>query len=261
MTFIEGGAIVPANNAIGSVAVDNLRRDLEIDPFKRTIWDGLIFSFIKEKKRRGESSLDILDVGCGVGSQVEAICKEAKFYGINPAVTAIDKIPGNVLHTRQRLSALGVDARNVVAGDVTERFPQGQYDFMTAFELIHWLTPDQITQLFAQASDSLREDGLLVISYATKFNNALLRDNRGELNMNRSFFKEQPIHRWSHACKTWMTFPSKDYIFDLGRKSGLKPRYYTETRNPYFPTCRELNIPLITSQAESSENAYVGFTK
>ncbi len=239
-----------------------MKTDWNINPYEKIhVWDGLIFNFIHYRRYRNQDSLSALDLGCGVGAQLEAICDEARLYGLKTKISAIDKIPGNVDSVRKRLVRFSLDMSNIVIGDVTKKFPSGEYDLITCFELIHWLTPKQIEKLFQDVAQHLNQNGLFVLSYATKLNNALLRNHRGELDIHRSSYQDRPIHRFSHACQTNMTFCDKNYLVNLGKAIGLDPLFYAESRNQYFPTCIKLNIPLMTSRFESCETAFMGIFK
>jgi len=259
-----GLAVEPAGNALTSVTSLDMKKSNEVNPFvEKHIWGktGLISNFIRYLSGdRSRETISILDLGCGSGAKLERMCQESS---IPIKVSAIDLVTKNISSTKKRLEKLDVDTSMVLRGNITEDFPDGNFDLITAFEFIHWLKPEEVEELFQNISDSMNNKGRIVISYATRFNNALLRDEKGELDLSRSVRPRQagnPICAYSYSSRTNMTFFSKKDLLLLAEKCDLRPFFYLETDNVFFPTCQELRIPL-RSNMESRENAYMAFGK
>lgn len=254
-------ALIHARNSPGSVAMADF--DIAMSRNRHlaeNFWDGSVFNRIHYHKIvTKKPDISLCDLGCGVGTQITRMALEAKRAGLITKVTALDKIPGNVFIAKQKLKTVGVEDPQCVYGDVTKIFPNGQFDLISAFELIHWLTPDETNKLLRKIRQHLAPNGLFVASYATELNNALLQDQNGELNLERNFSKDKPIHRYSYGCQSWMTFWNWKDLAELARQNGLQGDYYLETDNNYFPTTKQLNIPRMSERFVSTENAYIGF--
>lgn len=252
-------AITSAGNAPQSVTFSNFQRDMEVNPHKElNFWKRFMFNQFDLYRRTPRSDIALCDVGCGSGEITKTMAHYAQSLGLQTHVAVIDMMPGNVYQTKKNLHEIGIQNAQYMIGDVNKQFPTGTFDFITAFEVIHFMTPPQIDGLVKHVRSHLHTGGWFVISYATELNNALLRDQQGHLDLSRGF-GERPIHRWSYETQSWMTFPDKKWLMEIGKIHSLRPYYYLETDNPYFPTRRELRIPLMSSYRASTENAYMAF--
>jgi len=263
-----GLAVEPAGNAFNSITTLNSEKAAKINPFvEEYVWENLIVGHIRNflDKNGKEKPMEICDIGCGFGVTLERICREIKSRSGLLQATAIDLMPDNISSARKKLQELGVDVSRISKGDVTKKFPSGNFDLIIASQLIHWLKPEEVGKLFQNVADSMNNNGVFIISYATRLNNACLRDKEGKLDLERgkrSSAAGNPIHIFSHSSGEEMTFFSKEDLLKLAEENGLKGGFYLETDNLYYPTRNEL-LRTYKSQKfiNSRENAYMAFGK
>lgn len=252
---------LPAGNSPGSLTITQFERFAENYPLaERVVWRENIFKFIREfRQRTGKDTIAFLDVGCGRGTQLATAVSYAKEQNLHVIADAIDLVSDNIKSTKEKMSDLNVDNSGIVLGDIREHFPDKKYDLVTAFEFIHWLSPDEIGEFFGNVRQHLNDGGQFHISFATILNNALLRDEHGKINVNRCHQKT-PIYTYSYPCKTMMTFVDNRFLKNIAFVSSFGPIYYTEEYNNIFPTRPFPEpVPFLKKEDAHAENAFMGF--
>lgn len=243
------------------ITLENFKAHSERNRHDYTIfWESLFAHIRYQHMWTGDKNFSYCDLGSGAGAKTARIAYEARAAGLNLQVATVDKRPGNTYQTKRALKEVGIENANCSYGDITEQIPPGPHHLITCFEAIHWLTPEENVSLFRRVRQELLDKhGYFAISFATKWNNALVLDSNGELNINRGRFKERPIHRYSWACDKQMTFWEPDDLKALASECGLKTIFCLQISNPYYPTRIKLNIPLVPSQATCTENTNMIF--
>jgi SAM-dependent methyltransferase len=259
--------IVPANNAQGSITVGDWEAFMQKNIRVSSAWDYMVTLAISKAYRFGRSENkigpNILDIGCGNGGHIEQIAVQCLRLSLTPRVNAIDIVEENVNSAKRRLERHGVDTSKINQGDITRTFPNDQYDLITAFELIHWLTPSDTRILFENISNSLNPGGRLVISHCTRLNNALLRDKDGKIDFSRSRLLPhdslEPIHVHSYSTDKPMTFWTRLQLTALGESFGLQLLNFANIPNLYFPTRPQFRDKI--ELLENKENMWMCFER
>jgi cyclopropane fatty-acyl-phospholipid synthase-like methyltransferase len=123
-----------------------------------------------------QPGLDVLEIGCGVGTQTELIAKRLAGSG---SVTAVDLSPRSIELARSRLadwSNVRLIADDVVGLDLDEVF-----DVVVMPDVIEHIPISQHLKLFANVRRWLRESGWALVHMPNPFYLEWCRRNRPEL--------------------------------------------------------------------------------
>jgi tRNA (cmo5U34)-methyltransferase len=102
-----------------------------------------------------DEAVQILDIGCGTGLELEAIFERAP----NALVTAIDLSRG-MLHELRRTYAARLDQLTLIRGSYLEvSFGEGIYDYVVAVMTLHHLLPARKRALFQRIRRALSRSG------------------------------------------------------------------------------------------------------
>lgn len=114
---------------------------------------------VARKLRLPPGTRSLLDIGGGHGWYAARLCRR------HPGLTAtVLDLPGSAAIGREIIAGAGMSDRvRFRDGDATRDDLGGGYDVVTCFNLVHHLTADQVTDLFARARAALRPGGLLAV--------------------------------------------------------------------------------------------------
>jgi SAM-dependent methyltransferase len=111
------------------------------------------------KRGLPEEPLSLLDIGGGHGWYSAELCRR------HPGLTAtVLDLPGSAAVGREIIAEAGMSGRvRFRAGDATTDDLGSGYDAVLCFNLVHHLTEEQITGLFARIHAALRPGGVLAV--------------------------------------------------------------------------------------------------
>jgi tRNA (cmo5U34)-methyltransferase len=111
--------------------------------------------------RRTNEVVQVLDIGCGTGLELEAIFQKVP----NALVTAIDLSRGMMRELRRRYEPR-LDQLTLVRGSYLEvPFERGLYDYVVAVMTLHHLLPDRKRALYQRIRRALRPGGSYIGGY------------------------------------------------------------------------------------------------
>jgi trans-aconitate 2-methyltransferase len=102
--------------------------------------------------------MDVLEIGCGVGTQTELIAKTLKGSG---SLVAIDLSPRSIDLARQRL--VGQSHVQLLAADVLELELDRRFDVIVMPDVIEHIPLEEHIKLFAKVREWLRDTGWVLI--------------------------------------------------------------------------------------------------
>jgi cyclopropane fatty-acyl-phospholipid synthase-like methyltransferase len=120
--------------------------------------------------------MDVLEVGCGVGTQTELIARSLRGRG---RLLAVDLSPRSVELARARLSGHANVA--FLAGDVTELELQDRFNVIVMPDVIEHIPLERHTRLFENVRSWLKEDGWVLIHMPNPFFQDWCRSHRPDL--------------------------------------------------------------------------------
>lgn len=122
------------------------------------------------------AGMDVLEVGCGVGTQTELIAQDLAGTG---SLTAVDLSPRSVELARERLARWA--NVTVVAGDILELDLGRTYDLAVLPDVIEHIPQEQHRALFARICPWLKSDGWILVHMPSPFYQEWCREERPEL--------------------------------------------------------------------------------
>ena len=102
-----------------------------------------------------ERGMNVLDVGCGTGSQL------VRYGAAGCSITGVDLSPAMLTEARTTLG----EAANLRLADATDLpFDAVTFDLVLISMMLHELTPDIRIQVLAEASRVLRSEGAVIVT-------------------------------------------------------------------------------------------------
>ncbi len=120
--------------------------------------DDPFYNAVAERIPQTDQAIDILDLGCGTGIQLEFVFSRAP----NARVTAVDRAPNmfGQLETkfREKVSQL-----RLVEGSVLEiPFGNQEYDYAISVLTMHHFLPDKKVSVYRKVREALRSEGAYI---------------------------------------------------------------------------------------------------
>ncbi|HET7027911.1 MAG TPA: class I SAM-dependent methyltransferase [Candidatus Limnocylindrales bacterium] len=120
--------------------------------------------------------MDVLEIGCGVGTQTELIAKRLAGSG---TLTSIDLSPRSIELARSRLS--GLPNIRLIVGDAVELSLDETFDVVVLPDVIEHIPIDEHMKLFGKVRRMLRDTGWAFIHMPNPFYLDWCRRNRPDV--------------------------------------------------------------------------------
>ena len=105
-----------------------------------------------------QAEVDILDLGCGTGIQLEFVFARAP----NARVTGIDLAPNMLEQLRSKFGSFAAQLRLVQGSLLDLPLGEGEYDYAISTLTMHHLPPEEKVRVYRKARKALRPTGLYI---------------------------------------------------------------------------------------------------